>query len=382
MTPLHNACVLSGKNGKSVVYYLIAHGADVNLCTKNKQTPLYLCVRNIGKWNPEIVEFLLKNGVDTSKEEEAFFFILNYALSNLNETAYSVRDAKKIACLCCEYNVSGTQNLYLGFALQIGYMPLVEKLLETDDTIKWDSAEESFKMIKYAICSDKPEIVRLVLSKNPKLTGKDSLNKENVMMTAVDYKNPEITEILLKAGADPNEQIMYDYSYLKPPLVRADNVKMVEVLLENGANPNLIYDSYWQTTIAMEMASNKNNEIIQEILKYADLHKTSKEGKTIYDFLKTSEKKDLYYAAIEQRYVGKKLMVKESYSIRASANSSGSKIVTLGQGARVKVAAYGKYDSSEGDFWLKVEVLQGSKDIYGNAVKSGTTGWCLGRYLE
>lgn len=382
MAPLHYICESNSENMKSAIYYLIAHGADVNQLTKNKQTPLYLLVRNIYYWNAENVECLLENGVDPSKERMAFDFIQSYTLRNYGEYSYSIREAQKIARLMCEYKVAGTENLYIGSALSIGYLPMVEELLEKETSINWEAKEDSYKMLDYAIWSDDPEVVKLVLKKNPNLQGEDKYSREGVIVTAVRCNNPEIVKLLLEAGADPNKRTYYDYTRTEPALVYAKTGEMAKVLLEHGANPNLIYDTYWENTIAMKLASNHcNKDVFKEVLKYSDLSTTSKRNESVYDYLPNDEYKELFYAELERRYKNKKLTVTKNLPVREAATTSRPEILVLKEGSIVSVLDFGKYDQVYHGVWLKVRVLKGSKNESGKAVQD-VTGWCLSNGFE
>lgn len=380
MSLLHRICALESNNVMKQVYYLIAHGADVNLLTKNKETPIYLHVRNIRYWNPELVEFLFKNGVDPSKETKALSFIWGYAISRLNDPVYSVRNAKKITRLMYEYKVPDAVNQDIGFIIAIGYIPRIKEFLETDTTVNWESKEESYKMLEYAISSDDPEVVKLILTKNPNLEGFDRLSKEPVMLTAVTYGNLEIVKILLEAGADPNDRNSHNYSMTEPPLVAAKTAEMAKLLLEHGADPNLIYDSYWKNTIAMKIAKSYNKEVIREVLKYADFTKTSIQDEGVYEYLPKEEYKELFFEELERRYAGEKFKIKESIPIREAASFSRQEKFVLEKGSTVVVTSIGKYEAYKHGAWLQIRVLKGSKTNSGKVVEN-VTGWCLSSEL-
>jgi len=54
------------------------------------------------------------------------------------------------------------------------------------------------------------------------------------------------------------------------------------------------------------------------------------------------------------------------------------------KGTAVRILEIGNKDTIEGipSNWVKVEVQPGARDRDGNAIKSGTIGWCFGGYLD
>jgi len=70
--------------------------------------------------------------------------------------------------------------------------------------------------------------------------------------------------------------------------------------------------------------------------------------------------------------------------LRRSEDTSSTIITTMQKGTAVRILEIGNKDTIEGipSNWVKVEVQPGARDRDGNAIKSGTIGWCFGGYLD
>ena len=74
----------------------------------------------------------------------------------------------------------------------------------------------------------------------------------------------------------------------------------------------------------------------------------------------------------------------DNLRLRSQEATSSSVITTMQKGTKVKILKLGKAETIDGisSNWVQVEVLSGAKDKDGKEIKSGTTGWCYGGYLE
>ena len=81
---------------------------------------------------------------------------------------------------------------------------------------------------------------------------------------------------------------------------------------------------------------------------------------------------------------GKTMTVRENLKLRSGEATSTQVLAVMSAGTRVKVLELGKTETIDGisSNWVKVEVLPGAKDKDGKPIRTGTTGWCYGGYLE
>lgn len=82
-------------------------------------------------------------------------------------------------------------------------------------------------------------------------------------------------------------------------------------------------------------------------------------------------------------------VIKETYRtidnlrLRQNAGTAGTSLFTLPMGTSVKVLARGNVETIDNITanWVQVEVVEDTKSIQGDAVKSGVVGWCFAGYL-
>ena len=82
--------------------------------------------------------------------------------------------------------------------------------------------------------------------------------------------------------------------------------------------------------------------------------------------------------------VSKVMTCSDNLRLRSQEATSSSVITTMKKGTKVKILKLGKAETIDGinSNWVQIEVLSGAKDKDGKEIKSGTTGWCYGGYLE
>lgn len=78
------------------------------------------------------------------------------------------------------------------------------------------------------------------------------------------------------------------------------------------------------------------------------------------------------------------MTVRENLKLRSGEATSTQVLAVMSAGTRVKVLELGKTETIDGiaSNWVKVEVQSGAKDKDGKPIRTGTTGWCYGGYLE
>ena len=82
--------------------------------------------------------------------------------------------------------------------------------------------------------------------------------------------------------------------------------------------------------------------------------------------------------------VSKVMTCNDNLRLRSQEATSSNVITTMQKGTKVKILKLGKSETIDGinSNWVQVEVLSGAKDKDGKEIKSATTGWCYGGYLE
>ncbi len=112
---------------------------------------------------------------------------------------------------------------------------LIKKLLLKElDVHKHPDREPA--LIELAVKFDNEEIVMLLLNK------KVALEETECVYSATSLKNYTILELLLKAGANINGNILVPLA----GAVRSNDIQMVDFLLKHGANPNQELE-FWES---------------------------------------------------------------------------------------------------------------------------------------
>lgn len=82
--------------------------------------------------------------------------------------------------------------------------------------------------------------------------------------------------------------------------------------------------------------------------------------------------------------INRTMITFENLNLRKGDSRSNPSIAVLAAGTKIKILELGKAEQIDGidSNWVKVEILDGTKDRNGNPIKSGTTGWCFGGYIK
>ena len=128
------------------------------------------------------------------------------------------------------------------------------------------------------VLKNSPEMAEVLLSlgADPNLEGTNPNWKNSYGYTplrqAVRENSPKMVEILLKHGANPNLKGKYGDMLLLHQAVRENSPKMVEILLKHGANPNL-KGKYGDMLLLHQAVRENSPEMVELLVKYgADLN--------------------------------------------------------------------------------------------------------------
>lgn len=157
-----------------------------------------------------------------------------------------------------------------------------------------------------------------------------------------------------------------------PPLFWAmmnGNIEISELLLSYGADPN------FHTKSDNSSPFDALNDFVE--CNYISVEKSLSLKTLLVDYGYESKK-------TSPIKIGDKLQVKENLRLRSEANLSGKMITTINQGSLVKVIKFGKYENIDKleNRWVKIEIIDDSKDKEGKSIPIGTIGWCYGGYLR
>lgn len=197
----------------------------INKPDSDRQTPL---TKAVTAGQIEVVRFLLDHGADINGAG----YPINVAVKSGNRTMVEllIKRGAKIDDPDDSPNRSGTTPLYL--AVQGGYQTITEVLLANH--AKPNPFNSGFTPLHYATQDGQDKLVKTLLAAGAKINCEDTRGQTPLSL-AVKSGSLETVKTLLAGKADPNQ------GTLNAPLLAAivgNNLAMAELLLQAGANPN------------------------------------------------------------------------------------------------------------------------------------------------
>lgn len=419
---LENKIDINGKNkngetplmmafdNKNIIQLLLSKGADINLTDNKGNTTLHFAA--LGQ--PEKLKLLLENGVNPNLKNKNKKNAYEYLISNLNKAS-----KKTTECISILYNLTPhTDNeLTLTESIFIGNLEYTQKLIELDSN-KTDYNEEVFSAIE----SDIPQMLTLILQKNPDLSYKSSLYYETPLIFAIQHLNLEMVEILLQSGANPNifdefdncpllyliknklfdnffwEHLYYNH-YDKDFYYRNNHGKLTELiqdmiylLIKYGTDLNY-YSKVNKETIFLTLF--KSDYLTIDILKCAldkgaNVFVYDNENNTITDLInsKSEEKQQEYsfiYDYAKKSLKNKTAKTSSNIKLKDSNSNNSSTIGYLPENTLVKIIdSFPEKISIHNNFAgciVKIETLSYIKQD-NTIIPKGTTGYVFSGYLE
>ncbi|MBQ6972528.1 MAG: ankyrin repeat domain-containing protein [Synergistaceae bacterium] len=276
------AAVIKGK--KRLLKLLADSGGDINQNDTNGNNPLFLAViANKAK----VVRWLIQLGADVNKRSEAGYSALTYTvLAQMRELKGRRKklDPEIIASLMkagAEYDEA------MIIAVKSGNIPFLDIILANGADVNRKCMFESAQtpLMAAMFTGDKPidaEMVKFLAEHGADLNEIFTLSPEvstNALNISITADRPDITEILLSHGANPD----YTDHTGRTALVYAvvTNEEIVRILLKHGADPN-IPDKNKRTPLmlaALDVGTEPG--IMEALIEHgADINAQDEEGMT------------------------------------------------------------------------------------------------------
>ncbi|MBQ7169615.1 MAG: ankyrin repeat domain-containing protein [Synergistaceae bacterium] len=276
------AATIKGK--KKLLKLLVDCGGDIRQADSNGYYPLFLAV--VAN-KPKMVRWMIELGADVNARTEAGYTVLTYTvLSQMQELKGSRKkfDPEIIRSLMkagAEYDEA------MIIAVKSGNIPFLDIILSCGADINrscWFEGEQT-PLAAAMFTGDKPidaEMVNYLAYRGANLNEIFALSPEvmtNALNISITSNRPDIAEILLAYGADPNFRDPTGRTSLVYAVITGE--EFVKVLLEHNADPN-ITDNNGRTPLmlaALDVGTEPG--IMEKLIHYgADINAQDEDGMT------------------------------------------------------------------------------------------------------
>ena len=281
------AAIVKGK--KKLLKLLVNLGADVNQKDAGVNGENPLCLAVIAN-KPKVVKWLIEFGADVNVKSGAGYTPLLYTvIAQMGE--FNNGKIKKIHpdIIASLMKAGANYDEPMILAVKAGNIPFLDIIFKNGADINrkcWIEGERT-ALMSALFSGDKPidaEMVRFLAENGADVDavfglGSDAEVITNAINISITAERPDITEILLENGADPNFCDMTGRTSLVYAVVTDE--KIVRLLLEYGADPNIPDNNKRTPLMLAAIDVGIELEIIEALIEYgADVNAQDKDGMT------------------------------------------------------------------------------------------------------
>lgn len=273
MTPL---CLAAKLGNLEIVEFLLQNGANPSVactCVHRNKAALHFACENCHADSAQIVEFLLNAGANLEQETFDFEKALHFACEFNNPPVVEclVQSGADINCV----NLDGKSPLSLACSRQknVRSLSIIKFLIDSGADVNNSDGMQNIHPVRLLIQNKNLEAVQYLIDKE--LLSEN----ENFLTDAVLTSNPDMVKLLI----DHQNNINRTYSLFElTPLHQACmspvvSPEIVEILLTHGANPNV--KSKTQETPLHYACQKGNVQKVVLLLKFgANVNSTNKHG--------------------------------------------------------------------------------------------------------
>lgn len=273
MTPL---CLAAKLGNLEIVEFLLQNGAKPSVactCVHRNKAALHFACENCHADSAQIVEFLLNAGANLEQETFDFEKALHFAceFNNLPVVECLVQSGADINCV----NLDGKSPLSLACSRQknVRSLSIIKFLIDSGADVNNSDGMQNIHPVRLLIQNRNLKAVQYLINKE--LLSEN----ENFLTDAVLTSNPDMVKLLI----DHQNNINRTYSLFElTPLHQACmspvvSPEIVEILLTHGANPNV--KSKTQETPLHYACQKGNVQKVVLLLKFgANVNSTNKHG--------------------------------------------------------------------------------------------------------
>ena len=235
------AAVIKGK--KKVLQFLVQYGADIDAEDSNGYNPLFLAVTSN---NPRVVKWLIQFGANVNVKSEAGYTPLTYTALMEVETP-NFKNPRKINPAIIEYLMKGKADYgeAMIIAVKSGNIPFLETIMKygADINRKCVFDVEQSPLAAAMFTGEEginADMIKFLAENGADLNEIFELGEEtftNALNVSITADRPDIAEILLSHGANPNYRDPSGRTSLVYAVVTSEEI--LRLLLSYGADPNI-----------------------------------------------------------------------------------------------------------------------------------------------
>ena len=272
--------VVKGK--KKLLKLLVSCGGDVNQNDSNRNTPLFLAVvANKAK----VVRWLIELGADVNKRSEAGYTALTYTVLAQMKELRGRRKKFDPEIVTTLMKAGAEYDEAMIIAVKSGNIPFLDLILRNGADINrkcWFETGQT--ALAAAMFTGEKEIdasmVKFLAENGADINEIFTLSPEvstNALNLSITSGRPDIADILLTYGADPNYQDSTGRTALVYAVVTGEEI--VRVLLEHGADPNISDNSKRTPLMLAALDAGMESGIIETLIEYgADVNAQDDDG--------------------------------------------------------------------------------------------------------
>ena len=277
------AAVVKGK--KKLLKFLTECGADINAEDAHSYTPLFFAVTAN---KPKVVKWLIELGADVNVRSEGGYNPLTYtALMQLEEMR--TRSKRKVSPAIIEALMQGGSEYdeAMIIAVKSGNIPFLKLIIKNGADINrkcWFDVEQTPLAAAMFMGEDgiNADMVEFLAENGADLDEVFELGEEtftNALNVSITSDRPDITEILLSYGANPNYRDPSGRTSLVYAVVT--NEEILRMLLAHGADPNIADKNKRTPLMLAALDVGTEPGIMEALIAYgADINAQDEDGMT------------------------------------------------------------------------------------------------------
>ena len=277
------AAVIKGK--RKLIKFLVDCGADIDSSDANGYTPLFLAVTAN---KPRVVKWLIDFGADVNIKTDARYTPLTYTALMQIQVPH-IRNKRNISPEIIELlmKAGAVYDEAMIIAVKSGNIPFVDLLIRNGADINrkcWFEVEQTPLAAAMFAGEDgiNAEMVKFLAENGADLSEIFALDENtftNAINLSITAERPDVAEILLSHGANPNYRDLSGRTSLVYAVVTSEEI--LRLLLLYGADPNIPDNNKRTPLMLAALDVGTEPGIMEALIEYgADINAQDEDGMT------------------------------------------------------------------------------------------------------